>query len=164
MAKKITTAGIFTAVALILNYMEMLLPFNIGIPGIKPGLANLVVLLAIYLLPPAEAFAVAICRILLAGLFSGNGIALAFSLAGGLSSFFIMLACFKSNCFSPTGVSLAGGAVHNIAQFTTALLLLQTQALLLYLPFLLPAGIAAGFCNGLLAAKLLPRLGKSINH
>lgn len=155
MAKKITTAGLLVALAMILSYIEILFPFQVGIPGIKPGLANLVVLTALFYLSPAEVFCISLLRILLTGLLTGSGIALAFSLAGGVCSFLVMLACYKSGLLSPVGISLAGGTAHNIAQLATAACLLQTSALLLYLPFLLLAGIVTGICNGLIATKIL---------
>ena len=156
MARKITGVGMLVALALLLSYIELLLPISAGIPGIKPGLANLVVLVALYLLPTEEAFLISMLRILLAGMLSGNLISLLFSLSGGICSFFVMLFCYRSNRFSPAGVSLAGGTAHNVAQIAAASVILNTPSLFYYLPLLLLAGIVTGLCNGMIAARILP--------
>lgn len=158
LAKRITVTGLLIALAMMLSYIEILIPFHVGVPGIKLGLANIVVLTAFFFFPPAQVLAISLFRVLLTGLLTGSGMALVFSLAGGLCSFFVMLLCCKSNWFSPVGISLAGGVTHNIAQLCIAVLLLQTTSLVFYLPFLLLAGIVTGLCNGLLVAKMLPTL------
>jgi len=158
LARRITNTGLFVALALLLSYIETWLPFSFGVPGIKPGLANIVILAALYLLSPQDALAVTCMRMLLTGFFSGSIISLSFSLAGGSASFLVMFLLIKSHLFSPVGVSLAGGTAHNIAQFFAAVMLIESNSLLFYLPFLLLAGIVTGFCNGIIAAKLIPVL------
>ena len=164
MTRKITATGLLIALAMMLSYIEILIPFHVGIPGIKLGLANLVVLTAFFFLPPFHVLSISLLRVLLTGLLTGSGIALAFSLTGGLCSFLVMLLCYQSKWFSPIGISLAGGATHNIAQLCIAVLLLQTPALVMYLPFLLLAGVVTGLCNGMIAAHILPPLASYLKN
>ena len=161
MTKKITRAGLLVALALLLSYIENFLPLNPGIPGLKLGLANLVTLTAFYFLDIREVLAITLIRILFTGFFAANLTALLFSLAGGCCSFLAMLLALRTQLFSPMGVSLVGGAVHNLAQLGTAVLLLQSSSLLSLLPLLLLAGILTGALNGLLALGIIRVLQKN---
>lgn len=156
---KIALIGMLVAVAFVLSYIEAILPINIGIPGIKIGLSNIVVVLCLYQCTYKEAFGIAMTRILLAGLTFGNLYTLLYSFAGGILSFVVMLLLKKSNKFSVYGVSITGGVCHNIGQIVVAIIVLQTELLLYYLPFLLLAGCIAGLAVGFIAALLTRRLG-----
>ena len=158
MAAKIARGGMLTALALILSYVESLIPLTPGIPGIKPGLANLVILSGLYCLPPQEVLAVSAARILLLGFLFGNGVSIVYSLTGGLLSFAVMLALLRKGGFSPVGVSIGGGVSHNIGQLAAASCILRSTSVFWYLPVLLPAGLAAGILTGMLAKRLLPVL------
>ena len=151
MPKKITEAGLLTGLALLLSYIESLFPFQAGIPGFKLGLANLVIVIALYFLKPGEVFLISLLRILGTGFFSGNLISFLFS-------FIVMLLCFRSRLFSPAGLSIAGGTAHNLAQLAAAALLLNLKSLLWYTPVLLFAGITTGLGIGLIAGYLIPAL------
>lgn len=156
--KKIAEIGMLVAVAFVLSYVESLFPFSFGIPGIKPGLSNIVVMLALYELKAGEAFGIAMTRILLMGLTFGSLSTLLYSLAGGLLSFFVMLLLKKGKWFSVYGVSLAGGVCHNAGQLLVAVCILRTSLLIYYLPFLLVAGCISGVAVGVVAALLIQRL------
>lgn len=147
-----------TALAMIFGYIEFLIPINFGIPGMKLGLANLVVTVAIYTIRPGEAFLINIVRILLSNLLFGNGMSLIYSLAGGLLSFAVMLLFTKIKDFSVYGVSIAGGVTHNIGQILAACVVLSNLTITYYLPVLLISGAITGFIIGFLSARIIPRV------
>lgn len=156
--KKTAQVGMLVAAAFVLGYVESLLPISFGIPGIKLGLSNIVVLLCLYEGTAKEAFGIALVRIVLTGLTFGNFSTMAYSLTGGIFSFLVMFLLKKSNVFSVYGVSIAGGVSHNIGQIAVAVLVLQTGLLMYYLPFLLVAGCVAGACIGSVGGILVKRL------
>ncbi len=156
--KKTAQVGMLVAAGFVLGYVESLLPISFGIPGIKLGLSNIVVLLCLYEGTAKEAFGIALVRIVLTGLTFGNFSTMAYSLAGGIFSFLVMFLLKKSNVFSVYGVSIAGGVSHNIGQIAVAVLVLQTGLLMYYLPFLLVAGCVAGACIGFVGGILVKRL------
>ena len=156
--KKTAQVGMLVAAAFVLGYVESLLPISFGIPGIKLGLSNIVVLLCLYEGTAKEAFGIALVRIVLTGLTFGNFSTMAYSLAGGIFSFLVMFLLKKSNVFSVYGVGIAGGVSHNIGQIAVAVLVLQTGLLMYYLPFLLVAGCVAGACIGFVGGILVKRL------
>ncbi len=162
---KIAFCGILTALSLCLGYLEHLIPFSVGIYGIKLGLANLSVLILLYLADLKTAFAVHITRILLSGLLFGNAFALIYSASGGLFSFAVMALLRKSKSFSPVGVSIVGGVSHNIAQLSAAIFLVEELRIAFYLPVLLISGALAGFLVGLCSLPLIhhPALQKSFS-
>lgn len=156
--KRMARVGMFVAVAFVLSYVESILPISFGVPGIKMGLSNIVVVLSLYEMTARETFGIAVARILLMGLTFGNLSTLMYSLAGGLLSFCVMYFLKKSQFFSVYGVSLAGGVSHNIGQILVAVWVLRTSLLWYYLPFLLLAGCASGVAVGFVAAMLQKRL------
>ena len=159
--KKIAYYGLLIAVAFVLSYIESLLPMFVAVPGVKLGLTNLVVLIALKYFGYKEAFVINMIRILLVGLTFGNGFSLIYSFAGGILSFVVMVLIKKSGKFSLSGISVAGGVSHNIAQILVAAVLLQSSALFYYLPLLLISGTAAGLVIGLISAEILKRLPKN---
>ncbi len=162
--RRLTTAGVLTAVAMLLSWIEAILPFSVGIPGVKLGLCHIVTLFAVYRLSAWESAAVTAVRIALTTLLFGNVASLAYSAAGGAVSLGLMLLLCRMSrrrekpLFSPLGVSVTGGVSHNLAQMATAAVLMQTPGLLSYLPVLLVAGILTGGVVGVLASLLLSRL------
>ncbi len=159
--RKVAYCGMLTALALIFSYVEAILPIQIGIPGVKLGLANLVVLMGFEFLAPGEVLAVSISRILLAGFLFGNGATILYSLAGGLLSFFVMLVLRKIGSFSVIGISAAGGVTHNMGQLIVACLVVQNISLAWYLPVLVIAGTITGVCMGMLC-KWVMRVVKHV--
>ena len=163
-AKRIAYLGMLTALAMIMSYVESLVPIGLGIPGIKIGLANLVVLTGLYYLKPQEVFLVSVTRILLIGLLFGNGVSIIYSLAGGIVSFFVMLLLKKTGAFSVAGASVAGAVSHNTAQLMCAALIVRTAGIIWYAPMLLAAGVAAGLLIGLLSVRILPVLRRIVGQ
>lgn len=158
--RDIAFLGLFVAVSMVLSYVESLIPVYLGAPGIKPGLANLFVLLLFMEKRPKEAVAVNLIRIVLSGFLFGNLFSIVYSLAGAALSMAVMYGMLWMGRFHPFTTSVAGGIAHNIAQLLVALLVLDTDAMLYYLPVLVLFGGAAGILNGVLAGLLRPYLGR----
>lgn len=157
-ASRAALYGILVALAMILSFVETLIPLNPGVPGVKPGLANLVVFVCLYLCGVGEAFFISIVRITLVAFTFGNLSAFLYSLAGGLLSFAVMWFCKSKGLLSQTGVSIAGGVAHNLGQLTVAALVLENAAVYTYFPVLLLAGTVAGTLIGILGSLILGRL------
>lgn len=160
MKRKTALYGLLVALAFIFSYLESLLPLTLGIPGIKLGLANLVVVVTLYCLGARAGLAVALLRILLAGLTFGSLTTMLYSLAGGLLSYGVMLLCRRCRHLSVIGVSMAGGVSHNIGQIIVAAAVTATPQVVWYLPVLILAGLATGALIGFISALLLPKLRK----
>lgn len=154
-AKKTAYYGMLVALAFVLSYIEVLIPFSIGIPGVKLGLANLVVLTALYALGTKESFVISVIRIILVGFTFGSMSTMVYSLGGGLLSWLIMVICKKSKLLSTIGVSIAGGISHNIGQIFVAILVLKNVNLMYYLAVLVITGTITGFLIGIVGAMLL---------
>lgn len=164
MAKKTALLGMLVALAFVLSYIETLIPVNLGIPGAKLGLANLVVMVALYTLGTKEAFALSMVRILLTGITFSSMAAMFYSFAGGLLSFAVMYLAKRSKLFSAAGVSVLGGISHNAGQIFVAMWVLDTATLIYYLPVLAITGIASGTVIGLLAVMVIRRVSGMINR
>ena len=164
MAKKTALTGMLVALAFVLSYIETLIPINLGIPGAKLGLANLVVMVALYTLGTKEAFALSMVRILLTGLTFSSMAAMLYSFAGGILSFVVMALVKKTKLFSATGVSVLGGIAHNAGQIFVAMRVLDTATLIYYLPVLAITGIVSGTVIGLLAVMVIRRVSGMINR
>ena len=158
--KNIAFLGVFVALAFVLSYIEFVLPMNIGIPGAKVGLANLVVMVALYTMGDKNAIALSIIRVVLVGLTFGNLSMMMYSLAGAALSLFVMLIVKKTDKFSMTGVSILGGVFHNVGQIMVAMLVLETSSLLYYLPFLIVIGTITGVIIGIVANLITVRVKK----
>ena len=118
--------GVFTALALIFSYVETLIPINFGIPGVKLGLANLVIVIALYKMKLTEVYLLSVVRVLLSGFIFGNYFSIIYSLAGGLLSLTVMALLKKNKGFSVMGISVAGGVFHNVGQLIVAMLVVET--------------------------------------
>lgn len=157
MKNKVAVFGVFTSLALILSYIELLIPINFGIPGMKLGLANLLVVILLYKCGPRDALLLSVIRILLSGLIFGNMFSIFYSLGGGLLSLAVMIFLKRTGQFTVTGVSLGGGASHNVGQLLIAMFVVQTYQVGYYLPVLLIAGVITGAVIGILSAEVLKR-------
>lgn len=155
--KSIALFGMMVALAFTFSYLESLIPFDFAIPGVKLGLANLVVVVALYTMKPSEALCIVIIRIFLAGLTFGNAYSLAYSLCGGLLSYAVML-LFKKTKLSIIGVSMLGGIFHNIGQIIVAAIVLGTARIAYYLPVLLVSGVATGLAIGVVSKLITDRV------
>ena len=156
--KRIAQYGLLVALALILSYAESQIPAFFAVPGMKLGLTNIVVLVALYGMGSRSAIAINLVRIFLVSVLFGNGMSLAYSLAGGLLSGAIMLLLKRTHKFSLVGVSIAGGIAHNVGQILTAMALLQTTALSWYLLVLWISGLVSGALIGILGGEMCRRL------
>ena len=160
MSKKVAMSGIFIALAMIFSYIEVLIPINLGIPGVKLGLANLVVVTALYTMGARSAFNISVIRVVMVAITFGNMSAMFYSLAGGLLSFAGMVLLKKIPRFSMIGVSVIGGILHNIGQIVVAALVVENLHVLFYLPVLLVAGTITGTLIGIISSRIVPRIEK----
>jgi len=160
--KKIAYLGLLIALAFVFSYIEFLIPINIGVPGAKLGLANLVIIVALYTLNEKDAFILSMIRIVLVGFTFANLASMLYSLAGGILSFVAMVIAKKTKKLSITGVSVLGGVFHNIGQIMMAIWVVKTASLIYYLPVLLVSGIVAGVAIGILGAMVTKRIKRIV--
>ena len=158
MAKKVSLYGILVSLAFIASYIEVLIPFNFHIPGMKLGLANIVVLAALYTGGAKAGITVSIIRIILVGLTFGNPYSAIYGLSGGVISLSVMIALKKTDFFGVMGVSMAGGVAHNIGQLLCAMILLKLPAVFTYLSYLILVGTVTGALIGIIDEEVLKRL------
>ena len=153
---KIAALAFMTALSMVISMMESYVPIPVPVPGIKLGLANIVTLVLLTDFGFLQALAVSIARCVLTAVFSGAISAMLFSLAGGLSSCFVMGAFYYviKMDFSLTGISIIGAAVHNAAQILVAMFLMRNTAIIYYLPVLILCSIATGFITGICATRV----------
>lgn len=152
---KTAVLSMLTGFALMLSYVESLIPLTPGIPGIKLGLANLAVVLCMELYGRRDALLVNVARVLLSSFLFGNMYVMLYSLAGALISFASMALLKRFSCFSLIGVSVGGGVFHNIGQLIVAIAVVRTVQVIYYLPWLLLAGCMTGILIGILALEVL---------
>lgn len=157
-SRKVARYALLIALAMVLSWLESLVPITAAVPGMKLGLTNLVVLFALYRMNVMDAAAVSLIRVLLVSFTFGNAYAFAYSFAGAVLSLLVMLALKKAGKFSTIGVSIAGGVGHNLGQIIVAALVLETEKIFFYLPVLMVSGIAAGICIGILGGIIVDRL------
>ena len=161
MTRRTAQLGFFLALALILAYVESLIPFSFGIPGIKLGLPNLVVVLLLYGTGGnnvRDALTVNLLRIVLSGFLFSNLYTILYSLAGAALSFAAMLIGRRMRCFSIVGVSVFGGVFHNIGQIIVAMFVVETVYVGYYVPVLIAVGTVTGASLGIVAMELIPYL------
>ena len=158
MKNKVAYMGVFLALALILSYVESLIPFYFGIPGVKLGLANLIVVIMLYAVGAKEAFAISMLRILLSGFLFGNLFSILYSFAGGILSFLVMWLVKRTGKFHVMSVSICGGITHNIGQILVASVIVETYSIFYYIPVLLIAGLITGMLIGVIAGEVSDRL------
>ncbi len=152
-----------SALAMVFGYVEALIPFSFGVPGMKLGIANLVIVVSLYLLPTYQVFFIQLIRIVLISFLFGNMSMMMYSLAGGILSFLVMRFVKKTGIFSIIGVSICGGVSHNVGQLIMAVLAVQTIKLIYYFPMLLIGGLITGCLIGMLAQTILERIKSSSN-
>ena len=149
------------ALAMIFSYVETMIPINFGIPGVKLGLANLVIVAAIYLFGGKQAYLISIVRIFLSGFMFGNLASIMYSLAGGLLSLAVMLLLKKTDKLSILAVSVMGGICHNIGQLIVAMLVVENLKLIFYVPVLLISGFLTGLLIGIVCRVILPAVKRA---
>ena len=159
-SKRIARYALLVALAMVLSWLESLIPLSVAVPGVKLGLTNLVILFALYRMNTVDAIAISLIRVLLVSITFGNAYAFAYSFAGAVLSFLIMWTLKKSGKFSSVGVSVAGGVGHNLGQIIVAALVLENSGIFLYLPALMLSGTVAGVCIGAVGGIIVQRIKK----
>ena len=157
--RKLVTLALLTTVAMMLSYVEAMLP-SLGVPGVKMGLANIVVIFALYRFGAKDAALISILRVLLNGLLFTNPSAVVYSLAGAVLSLLGMILLKRLDVFSSVGVSVAGGVMHNAGQILMAVILMGTAQIAYYLPVLVITGTVTGVLIGLVSALVINRVKK----
>ena len=157
-SESVAYIGLFSAFAIIISYIEALIPINIGIPGIKLGLPNIVIVLAIYLIDNKAGIIINIIRVLVVGILFGNAFSILYSLSGGILSFLVMVLLKKTEKFSCISVSITGGISHNIGQIIVAAWIVNSYNVFFYVPVLLFAGLLTGLLIGVIAKEVIVRL------
>lgn len=162
MKNKVAYLGLFLSLALICSYVEAIIPFSFGIPGVKLGLTNIVVVLMLYSVGTKEALIVSYARIILSGFMFGSGFSILYSLVGGTLSFIVMYLLKKTKKLGVTSVSVAGGLSHNIGQLLVAAIVVENLYIFYYIPVLVIAGSITGLIIGIVSNEVILRLGKKI--
>lgn len=157
----IARVGLMAALALIFSYIEAIIPYNPGIPGIKLGIANVVTVVALYKFGTKDAAAVSVIRIVIAGLLFNGVFGMLYSLAGACLSLIGMIFLKKTDLFSVVGVSMAAGVLHNLGQLLMAAFLIEDLRIFFYFPVLMFSGIAAGILVGIISTMILNRLNRN---
>lgn len=158
--KKIAMLGLCIALAMIMSYIEALIPLSFAVPGIKMGLANIVIIFILYKFGIKETVLVSVIRVILVSLLFSNAMAMAYSIAGAVLSLLAMWLLKKTDKFSVTGVSVLGGVMHNVGQIIMAIILLGTEQIALYLPVLVITGTVTGVIIGVVADLVIKRFEK----
>ena len=149
--------GLTIALAMIMSYIEALVPLSFAVPGIKMGLANIVIIFVLYKIGTKEAILVSLIRVILVSLLFSNVMAMAYSIAGAVLSLSVMWLLKKTDKFSFVGVSIAGGIMHNVGQIIMAVILLGTEQIALYLPVLIITGTVTGVVIGIVSGLVINR-------
>ena len=158
MAKKIAIYSIFISMALVAGFLERLVPISFTVPGVKLGLANIVVVAALYLLGTRAAITIALAKVLAIGILFGGASQIIFGLSGTVLSLLIMIPAKKTNLFGIVGVSILGAISHNMGQITAAAIVVADIRLFYYLPVLMLSGLAAGLATGAIAFWLVRKI------
>ena len=158
MKNRVAYFGVFMALALMFSYIETMIPIQFGVPGIKLGFANIMIVIMLYKSSAKEALLLSIVRIMLSGFLFGNLSSILYSIAGGVLSLGIMTLLKKQGGFSVIGVSVAGGVSHNVGQLIVAMLVVETYQVGYYFPVLLVAGVLTGLGIGVVSQEVLKRI------
>lgn len=159
MGKKVAYAGMMIALAFAFSYIENVAIRDVFIPGIKVGLANIVVVVALWKFGNKMAFLVSFVRVMLSGLTFGNAYSFLYSVSGGMAALIIMMILKKKSVFSIKGVSVVGAVTHNVVQLMVAMILLNNKWLFVsYLPVLLISGVVMGLITGYIGKIVVKRI------
>ena len=165
--KKTAFYALAIAIGLTLSYVELLIPVNLGVPGAKIGLPNIMTILMLYVFGAAPAFYTAALRIVLSGFMNGNLFSIIYSFAGLILSLAAMVLMKRTGRFGILGVSSAGGVMHNLGQLIVAALLTNVYVFT-YFPVLIffgvIAGIITGTAGGMITGRISVFLRKTLNE
>ena len=156
--RKIATLALAIALAMILSFVESQIPAFVAIPGVKVGLANIAVAFVLYKLGWKEAVLISLVRVFMVSVLFGTAVSLFYSVAGAVLSLTGMVLLKRTGLFSTVAVSVTGGVLHNVGQILMACLLLETNVIVYYLPFLILSGVIAGVVIGVVAAIMVKRV------
>lgn len=157
-SQRIARYALLTALAMVLSWLESMVPVTTAVPGVKLGLTNLVVIFALYRMSLRDAAVISGIRVLLVSMTFGNAYSFAYSLAGATLSLAVMALLKRTGRLSMLGVSVAGGVCHNVGQILVAMVVLETTGLAYYLPVLMVSGVVAGVCIGVVGAVVTKRI------
>ena len=165
--KKLTTRQLVTlsaliAVAMILSYVESMIPAFVSVPGVKIGLSNIATVFALYALGWPYAICVSVVRVFLSALLFGNFVSLIYSISGAALALLAMILLKRLDRFSSIGISVVGGVCHNVGQIVAACIVMETAAIAVYIIPLIVSGTIAGIVIGLIAGNLVERIKKYI--
>lgn len=156
--RRLTALALTVSFALILSFIESKVPAFVAIPGVKVGLANIAVIFTLYKFGTGEAITVSAMRVLLVSMLFGSPVSFIYSISGAVTSLLVMILLKKLAPMTEVSVSVVGGVVHNIAQIGVASLMLETNVVTYYLPFLLLSGTVAGIAVGVISAILIKKI------
>ena len=159
-AQRIATCGMLLALMLVLGFVESQLPVAAGIPGIKLGLSNGVLIFAVYMLSVPASYVLMALKVLLSGFLFGSPSAMMYAFAGGVLSLTVMCLLSRMKGLSPIVVSMVGGLSHNVGQVALAIMILNTPKLLYYMAILMVVGLATGAATGIAANGIIRRFQK----
>lgn len=156
--RKLTFLALTISFAMILSFVESRIPAFVAIPGIKVGLANIAVIFTLYKFGVKEALTVSLIRVVLVSMLFGNPQSFWFSLSGAVLSLTSMILLKKLLRAPEVAVSVSGGIMHNVGQIIAASIILGTNVVIYYLPFLLLSGTIAGVVVGVASATLIKKV------
>lgn len=162
--KRLTSLSLLISVAMILSYIESLVPAFVAVPGIKVGLSNIATVFALYTVGAPGAVVVSLIRVVLSSLLFGNFAMMIYSLSGAAFALMFMIILKVADVFSEVGVSVAGGVMHNAGQVIAAAFMMENAGIVSYLVPLVISGTVAGVAVGLISALLIKRIGRYIRN
>ena len=157
-ARRIATSGLLLALAVLFGYVEAIIPVPMPVPGMKLGLANIVIVTILYLAGWKEAIVISALRVLIIGALFGNLFSITYGLAGTALSILGMALVKRTGKFSVISVSALGGVLHNCGQILVATIVVIGFPWKWYLPVLMLAGLGAGVVTGFLNQLIIPRV------
>lgn len=160
--KKLTFLAMTISFAMILSYLESRIPAFVAIPGIKIGLANIAIIFTLYKFGVKEAITVSIIRVFLVSMLFGSPVSLIYSITGAVFSLLVMILLKRFTPLTEVTVSVCGGVMHNVGQIAAASIMLSTNVVIYYLPFLILSGTIAGIAVGIASALLVKRINLNI--
>ncbi len=156
--RRVALCGLLIAMMLVLGFVESRIPINAGIPGIKLGLSNGVLIFAVYMLDLPTAWMLMLLKVMLSGLLFGGFSTIMYALAGGALSMLAMSVLSRMKGMHPVTVSMAGGVMHNVGQVALAMIILPSPHLLYYMAVLMLVGLACGALTGIVASSVMKHL------
>lgn len=156
--RKLTIYALLIAAALVLSYIESIIPTFFAVPGMKLGLTNIVIVVALYKMNRKSALLINFARVILATAMFGNMASFAYSIGGAMLSLTVMILVKRLGRFSIIAVSACGGIAHNLGQIIVAMILLSTYQVGYYMIVLWFTGVVTGLFIGIISGLIVERL------